>query len=188
MPPFFGFVNAVTREAGDFRPGSQLKVFQADGHRIGAFICYEAVFPHFVRRFASQGAQVLVNVSNDGWFGRSAARLQHLSIARMRAVENRRWLLRSTNDGITAAIDPAGRVLQRLAPYERDALNAGFSFRDDKRSTPVSGDWFAVCARSVEWWRWQRRGDRPRRRKNRATRERFGVLALETVHAPGGVD
>ncbi len=147
VPPFFGFVNAITREAGDFRPGKELKVFRADGRRIGAFICYEAVFPHFVRRFAAGGAEVLVNVSNDGWFGRSAARMQHLNIARMRAVENRRWLLRATNDGVTAAIDPAGRVMQRLAPYERDALDALFSFEAEKTLYTRLGDWFAlVCA------------------------------------------
>jgi apolipoprotein N-acyltransferase len=105
------------------------------------------VFPYFVRRFAAGGAQVLVNVSNDGWFGRSAARMQHLNIARMRAVENRRWLLRATNDGITAAIDPAGRVRQRLAPYTRDTLNAWFSFSDQKTVYTRYGDWFALlCA------------------------------------------
>ena len=77
-----------------------------DGHRIGTFICYESVFPAEVREFVRQGANLLVNLSNDGYFGHSAAREQHLEIARMRAVENRRWLLRSTNDGITAVIDP----------------------------------------------------------------------------------
>ena len=63
-----------------------------------------------MRRFAAGGAEVLINISNDGWFGHSAARQQHLSIARMRAAENRRWILRSTNDGTTATIDPAGRL------------------------------------------------------------------------------
>jgi apolipoprotein N-acyltransferase len=64
------------------------------------------VFPNFVRRFARGGAEVLFNISNDGWFGNSAARQQHLTIVRMRAAENRRWILRSTNDGITGTIDP----------------------------------------------------------------------------------
>ena len=77
----------------DFAPGKELVVFHADGHRIASFICYEAVFPHLVRRFAAAGAEVLVNISNDGYFGRSAARDQHLKIARMRAAENRRWIL-----------------------------------------------------------------------------------------------
>ena len=86
--------------------------------------------PHFVRRFAAGGAEVFVNISNDGYFGRSAAREQHLKIVRMRAAENRRWILRSTNDGITAAIDPAGRVVERL-PADR----AGGLCR---RTTPTS--------------------------------------------------
>ncbi len=67
-------------------------------------------FPTKCAQFVKGGANLLVNISNDGYFGHSAAREQHLEIARMRAVENRRWLIRSTNDGITAVIDPAGRM------------------------------------------------------------------------------
>ena len=89
-----------------FRRRQRVVVSPVDDHRIGAFICYESVFPNFVRQFAAGGAEVLFNISNDGWFGQSAARRQHLEIVRMRAAENRRWILRSTNDGITATIDP----------------------------------------------------------------------------------
>ena len=78
--------------------------------RSASFICYESVFPDDVRQFAKGGADLLVNISNDGYFGHSAAREQHLDIVRMRAAENRRWILRATNDGVTAVIDPAGRV------------------------------------------------------------------------------
>ncbi len=77
-----------------------------DAERLGVFICYESAFPDEVRQFVKGGANLLVNISNDGYFGHSAAREQHLEIARMRAVENSRWLIRSTNDGITAVIDP----------------------------------------------------------------------------------
>ena len=67
--------------------------------RFSVFICYEAIFPNEVRRFVLDGADLLINISNDGWFGRSAAPAQHLAMARVRAVENRRWLLRDTNNG-----------------------------------------------------------------------------------------
>ena len=143
VPPVFSFVNRITQEAGDFVSGTRVVVFPVDGHRVGAFICYESVFPHLVRRFAASGAEVLVNLSNDGYFGRSAARGQHLKIVRMRALENRRWVLRATNDGITAAIDPAGRLVRQLAPHQETAARLEFSYRRDLTPYTRHGDWFA---------------------------------------------
>jgi apolipoprotein N-acyltransferase len=115
--PFKGLVTKITSEVGDFEPGREVIVFPLGDRKVGAFICYESAFPHFVRQFAVQGASVLANLSNDGYFGRSAAREQHLSLVRMRAAENRRWVLRSTNDGITASVDAAGRVLGTVPPF-----------------------------------------------------------------------
>ena len=99
--PFHLFVEKITMEAGMFRPGNQISVATAGTHGIGTFICYESVLRS--TRSASSpanGAELLVNISNDSWYGRSAAREQHLLIARMRAVENGRWMLRATNDGM----------------------------------------------------------------------------------------
>jgi apolipoprotein N-acyltransferase len=143
VPQPFGWVNRITKEAGDFAPGNRIVVFPVDGHRLGTFICYESAFPDLVRRFALQGAEVLVNLSNDGYFGRSAAREQHLEIVRMRAAENRRWILRATNDGITAMIDPAGRVTERLQPYRELASVMHFSYVEDITPYTSHGDWFA---------------------------------------------
>ena len=118
-----------------------------DGHKIGAFICYESVFPNFVRKFAAGGAEVLFNISNDGWFGKSAARQQHLAIVRMRAAENRRWILRSTNDGITATIDPAGRLRGTLPLYVEATSYTGFTYETQKTTYTRLGDWFPLlCA------------------------------------------
>lgn len=143
IPPLFGWINKISAEAGNFAPGRTLVTFPVAGKRAGVFICYESVFPHFVREFVTAGAQVLVNLSNDGYFGRSPAREQHLLIARMRAAENRRWLIRATNDGITATIDPAGRLTHKVNPYQQMAVRTRFSF--DKGITPYTehGDWFA---------------------------------------------
>ncbi|HXG34889.1 MAG TPA: apolipoprotein N-acyltransferase [Bryobacteraceae bacterium] len=147
VPKYFGFINKITPEAGNFQPGSSLKVFRTDAGVVGLFICYEAAFPHFVRRFAAEGAEVLVNISNDGYFGNTAAREQHLKIARMRAAENRRWLLRATNDGITTAIDPTGRLTDRLPPFQEAALRTHFSWVQDRTLYTRYGDWFAwLCA------------------------------------------
>lgn len=143
VPKFFGFVNRITQEAGDFAPGKRLVVFPMDTHRLGVFICYESVFPEEVREFVKGGANLLVNISNDGYFGHSAAREQHLEIARMRAVENSRWLIRSTNDGITAVIDPAGNVDERLPMYQETTAAVHFAFRDGTTMYSNYGDWFA---------------------------------------------
>jgi len=147
VPWPFGFANKISTEVGDFASGGRVVVSPVDGHKIGAFICYESVFPNFVRRFASGGAEVLFNISNDGWFAKSAARRQHLEIVRMRAAENRRWILRSTNDGITATIDSAGRIRGMLPPYVATTSYTGFTYISQETIYTRFGDWFAlVCA------------------------------------------
>lgn len=149
VPWPFGFANKVSTEVGDFAPGKQPGVSPVAGHRIGVFICYESVFPNFVRQFVAGGAEVLFNISNDGWFGKSAAREQHLRIVRMRAAENRRWILRSTNDGITAAIDSAGRMRGTLPRYEQGTSYTGFTYIPDKTVYTRFGDWFAVVCATI---------------------------------------
>jgi len=101
------------------------------------------VFPDAVRRFTANGAELLVNISNDGWFGRSAAPAQHLMMARVRAVENRRWLLRDTNNGYTVSVDPHGRITAALPTDVRAELDAPYDFRDDMTLYARFGDWFA---------------------------------------------
>ena len=137
----------ISTEVGDFVPGREAVVSAVDAHKLGTFICYESAFPHLVRRFVANGANVLFNISNDGWFGKSAAREQHLRLVRMRAVENNRWILRSTNDGITAGVDPSGRVRTIIAPYRRDAVTAEFNYLQQETFYTRYGDWFALsCA------------------------------------------
>jgi apolipoprotein N-acyltransferase len=143
IPPPFGWVNRISKETGDFVPGRRIVIFHVDGRRLGVFICYESAFPDLVRRFARGGAEALVNVSNDGYFGRSAAREQHLEIVRMRAAENARWILRATNDGITATIDPAGRVTERLPSYRELAGVMRIAYVDGLTFYSSHGDWFA---------------------------------------------
>lgn len=143
VPPGFGWINKVSTEAGTFVPGEKVGVFPLNGHSVGVFICYESAFPHLVRQFADAGSQVLVNLSNDGYFGKSAAREQHLWLVRMRAVENQRWILRSTNNGVTAAVDPAGRIWDRMPDYTREVGRLRFTWLQNKTAYTRFGDWFA---------------------------------------------
>jgi apolipoprotein N-acyltransferase len=96
-----------------------------------------------VRRFAAGGANLLINISNDGWFGRSAAPEQHLKMARVRAVENRRWLIRVTNNGYTVSVDPYGRIVASLPADVRNAADLPYDFRTDTTLYVRFGDWFA---------------------------------------------
>lgn len=143
----FGFAKSLTHEVGAFVPGAVRWPLEIGAHRYGVFICYESVFPHEIRQFASRGAEVLVNISNDGWFGNSGAPWQHLNMARMRAVENHRWLLRSTNTGVTAAIDPLGRVVAVAPRNQRVVLNAPYGLMSEQTFYTRYGDWFPIlCA------------------------------------------
>jgi apolipoprotein N-acyltransferase len=140
------FAGKLTADIGDFTPGTEHSVGDLPGGKFGAFICYEAIFPDEVRRFTSGGAELLINMSNDGWFGRSAAPAQHLMMARVRAVENRRWLLRDTNNGFTVDVDPYGRIVAALPTDTRGELDAPYDFRSGLTPYARFGDWFAwVC-------------------------------------------
>ncbi len=143
VPPVFSFVNRVTQEAGDFVPGEAIKVLPAGAQKLGVFICYEAAFPDLVRQFVAAGADVLVNLSNDGYFGHTPARAQHLLIARMRAVENRRFLIRSTNDGLSAVVDPAGKIVQHLPAFRQMAEIIRYANIRETTFYTIGGDWFA---------------------------------------------
>jgi apolipoprotein N-acyltransferase len=135
------FARDLTGLIGDFEHGSQYKVGQIPGGPFSVYICYEAIFPNEIRRFTLGGAQLFVNISDDGWFGGSGAPEQHLAMARVRAVENRRWLLRDTNDGITVSVDPYGRIVGRLAANIRGELDAPYAFRADLTPYARWGDW-----------------------------------------------
>jgi apolipoprotein N-acyltransferase len=142
------FARKLTGRVSTFTRGTVRKAFLLDTQnrgrrRYGVFICYEAVFADEVRQFARLGAEVLVNISDDGWYGDTSAPWQHLNMARMRAIENRRWILRDTNTGVTAVIDPYGRVRQSIPRHQTDALPAEFAFRDDITFYTAHGDVFA---------------------------------------------
>jgi apolipoprotein N-acyltransferase len=147
FPQLFAFAGGLTKEVGEFQSGASRAPLDAGNTRLGVFICYESVFPGEVREFANQGAQVLVNLSNDGWYGDSGAYAQHLNQTRMRAIENDRWILSATNTGVTASIDPYGRTVARLPRKERSALVAPYALTSVTTFYTRHGDWFCwLCA------------------------------------------
>ncbi len=147
FPSLFSFAGGLTREVGEFHPGASRQPLNAGGEQLGVVICYESVFPDEVRQFAHNGANVLVNISNDGWYGDSGAYAQHLNQTRMRAAENNRWLLAAADTGVTASIDPFGRVVKQIPRKERTALLAPYALISATTFYTRHGDWFAyACA------------------------------------------
>ena len=137
------FASKLTREVGDFARGTKREPFDLNGLKAGVFICYESIFPNEVRQFTANGAQVLINISDDAWYGETGAPFQHLQMARMRAIENHRWILLATNNGVTASIDPYGRIIKSVDRNIRTALTAPFAPQTEVTFYSRFGDKFA---------------------------------------------
>ena len=137
------FAESLVRNVGDFRPGTEYTLSSIDGHRISTTICYEDVFPGLMRQFTRRGAEVIVNITNDGWFGSTSAPYQHLRMAAVRAAENRRYLVKATNTGISAIIDPYGHILSRTELGQRTTLEGEVGYRNDLTFYVRYGDVFA---------------------------------------------
>ncbi len=143
----FFFAGNLLADVGEFDPGTHRSVFKTGGETYGTFICYESIFGDEMREYEDLGADVLVNISNDGWYGDTAAAWQHLNMVRMRALENHRWILRATNTGVTVAIDPYGRVVKAAPRHIRTSLRVGFDYEHDVTFYALHGDLFAyLCA------------------------------------------
>ena len=149
MPWLFQYLEGLTAESGPFAPGDGRKVLalpQTD-ITLGVFICYESIFPGITRELAKLGATVLVNTTNDAWFGRTAAPRQHLSMAVFRAVETGRPIVRAANTGISCAISPAGDISQATQLFETAAFSVAVVPRSTSTFYTRHGDVFlAACA------------------------------------------
>lgn len=124
LRPVLGlFVDKLTQGAvGDFQAGQEYTVFDLGQARFGVTISYEVYFPGQVRRYIQRGADFLVNITNDAWYGRTAAPYQHLAMAVFRAVENNAYLVRAANTGVSAVVHPAGRVLAASDVFEEQIV------------------------------------------------------------------
>jgi apolipoprotein N-acyltransferase len=118
----FWFVDKLAREAGEFRPADRLVLLPWEREKIGMSICYEIVFPDEVAELAHRGATILVTITNDAWYGDTAAPWQHFRAARFRAAENRRPLLRAAITGVSAIVGPDGSVWQQIGVFQDGVL------------------------------------------------------------------
>ena len=121
MKRWLPFLGKMVAQVGDFSTGMVGDTLSWGKHEIGALICYEMIFPYLSRAAVRHGAHLLVNITNDAWYGQTSAPFQHFSMAVFRAIETRRTLVRSANTGISGIIDPLGRVI-RQTPIFKDAV------------------------------------------------------------------
>lgn len=138
----------LTAGVGDFTSGAGPLPIKFEGGGIGVLVCFESIFPELAREEVKNGATVLVNITNDGWFGRTAAPYQHFDMSVLRAVENKTFVLRSANTGISAVIDPVGRVRKKTRLFEKAALVDEIGLRHSRPTFYTAyGDIFAYfCA------------------------------------------
>ncbi len=140
---FFPFIEKITVGIGDFMPGKEPVIMQTPLVKIGNLICYEIIFPDLVRKFADRGANLLVTITNDAWFGRTSAPYQHFSMAVFRAVENRTPVVRAANTGISGFIDSKGRISQKSDIFVEAVLTNDISVGNQKSFYSKYGDLFA---------------------------------------------
>jgi apolipoprotein N-acyltransferase len=137
------FVDKLVQAAGDFASGEQAVVLNVAPAGVGVLICYEAIFPELSRDLVNAGASLLVNITNDAWFGRSSAPYQHLSMAVLRSVENHVPMARCANTGISGFIDVRGRILQTTNLFEDAHIVGTLNLGVEKTFYTRHGDWFA---------------------------------------------
>jgi apolipoprotein N-acyltransferase len=112
------FVSPLVEAVSDFSAGTDAVLLPVDGHLVSTAICYEIIYPDLVRRFVRGGSELLTTITNDAWFGRTSAPVQHFEQASMRAVEEGRYVVRAANTGISGIVDPYGRVLAQSDIYQ----------------------------------------------------------------------
>jgi apolipoprotein N-acyltransferase len=143
LGPLLTFVRSITAEIGDFQPGHDPQPLDVAGRRAGCAICFEVSYPELIRTFARRGAEWLVGITNDAWFGTSIAPRQHLYIAATRCAEHHLPMARCANTGITALIGPDGAITQEIPQFQRATLEGTVPIRDLGRT---------VYSHIGEWW------------------------------------
>ena len=137
----FPFISSLAAGIGDFTEGKGYDPLTMADRKIGVMICYEGILPEAARAYKNAAADVLVNITNDAWFGTTSAPYQHFSMSIFRAVETRLYLVRAANTGISAIVDPAGRILAQTAIFKKDKIHGNIRFIQAPTFYAKYGDW-----------------------------------------------
>ena len=157
------FVNRIVHGMGDMVPGAQQTLFDLNGAKLSVLICYESIFPDLARRSVKEGADVMVNITNDAWYGTSSAPYQLLAMAAMRSVETKIPMIRVANTGISAIILNDGSITANTPLFKRGTELEDVTWHPMRTLYTIVGDLFAqIClvltAVALIWgWRWPRK-------------------------------
>ncbi len=138
------FLGKMVQQIGDFTPGNIENILTCKKFTVGVQICYEIIFPKLSRTMVKNGALFIVNITNDAWFGETSAPYQHFAMAVLRAVENKKTLIRAANTGISGYIDPVGRIISSTPVYEEKVLVQKVPVLKTKTFYTKHGDIFAL--------------------------------------------
>jgi apolipoprotein N-acyltransferase len=140
------FVGPLVEAVSSFSPGQRITMLPVHGHMASTAICYEVVYPHLIRDAVRSGAELLTTITNDAWYGETSAPWQHFDLARMRAIEQGRYLARAANTGISGIVDPYGRVTLQTALFETAAPIGEVRFIQEQTVYARIGDLAAQLA------------------------------------------
>lgn len=157
----FPFISKLTEGIGDFARGQGFYPLTMGERRIGVLICYEGILPEAARTYKNADADLLVNITNDAWFGKTSAPYQHLSMSIFRVVETRLYLVRAANTGISAFVDPTGKIVAQTEIFKRDAIHGRVKFINVPTFYAKYGDWLVwsayICLIIFFLWMWKGR-------------------------------
>jgi apolipoprotein N-acyltransferase len=155
----FPFLYDLSKHSGHFTPGHEVHSLPFREYSIAALICYEDVLPGFVRRAMEGDPNLLVNMTNDAWFGDTTEPWIHFALAKLRAVEHHRYLVRATNSGVSGVVDPVGRVVTHSEVFERASLHAEVAMLEGHSLYESLGDWPGwLSVALIAWMAWRPRG------------------------------
>jgi len=162
---YFSSLKGIKYKGGHFSEGKDFTLFEVDGFKFGVLICFESTFPELSREFCRRGADFIFNITNDAWFLRTSAPYQHASALPLRAVENRIYIGRAANTGISMIVDPLGRVMQGTRIFTRSLITGTIHARSQRTFYCVNGDlaayfsWFVLIVAAISLpFRTRRRG------------------------------
>ena len=162
MRTVFPFVNKLAEGIGDFGEGKGFFPLKMGTRKIGVMICYEGILSEAARMYKNAGAELLVNITNDAWFGSTSAPYQHLSMTIFRAVETRLYLVRAANTGISAIVHPTGKILTKTGIFHKDMIRGEIKYIQLPTVYAKFGDWPVgagfLCLAIFFLWRFIRRG------------------------------
>ena len=141
---YFPFLAKITAIGADFKPGEGHRPIETDVGKIGVLICFEGIFPYITNETVRRGAEVLVNLTNDAWYNRTSAPYQHFAFYIFRAIETDRYVLRAANTGISAIIDPRGRIQGKTPIFTEEVLRGTYALKNTQTFYVRHGDYFIV--------------------------------------------